>query len=101
MNHLDGHPDSGTEVAVPDTQREAVQYIQERRAAHQKYHKAKSGTFDIYTDHAGLCRWRLLDGESGEIVASSGQGFPTLSAVKKEIERIRRSAPLASIETEV
>lgn len=40
--HLDGHPDSGKPVEVPATQREASQYIAERRLAHDQYHLAQA-----------------------------------------------------------
>jgi phospholipase C len=100
VNHLDGHEESGTIAAIPKTQREATNYFAQRRKAHQAYHKSKSGSFNIYKDSAGNCRWRLIDGESSEIVASSGQGFANVSDVKKEIERVRTSAAGAAINTE-
>lgn len=100
VNHLDGHEDSGTIAPLPQTQREAAQYVAERRKAHQKYHKDKSGSFTIYKDSSGQCRWRLINGETGEIVASSGQGFSNLQEVKKEIDKVRRSAAFATVETE-
>lgn len=37
--HLDGHPDSGKEVDIPKTQREASQYINRRRKAHNKVNR--------------------------------------------------------------
>ncbi len=37
---LDGHPNSGNPVEIPASQREASEYIAERRRAHDKHHQA-------------------------------------------------------------
>lgn len=99
VNHLDGHEDSGMIASMPKSQAEATEYLKKRRAAHQNYHKVRQGSFAIFKDSTGQNRWRLLD-ESGEIVASSGQGFGSLDEVKKEIERVRSSAAFATVKTE-
>lgn len=100
VNHLDGHEDSGTVAAVPETQREAAKYFALRRKAHQNYHKHKSESFIIYKDAKEHYRWRLVGGEDDEIMASSAHSFSKLSEVKKEINNMRQSIALATVSKE-
>ena len=49
--------------------------------------KAK-GTFEIYLDKSGEYRWRLLT-ETGENIASSGDGFKTLEECQEQVAMVR------------
>ena len=94
MEHLEGHDDSGQPAPMPKTQGQAADYIRERRRAHNKHHREGEGGFKIYTDRAGKYRWRLVDGATAQIVATSGEGFASLIEVKEDIQRVKRSAHL-------
>ncbi len=100
VNHLDGHADSGQPAPMPKTQREASKYIAERRKAHRAHHEAGGGSFSVYKDSAGEYRWRLVDGRSGDIVASSGEGFATVAEARKEIALVRSCVVSATVKVE-
>ncbi|MCX4240391.1 alkaline phosphatase family protein [Paraliomyxa miuraensis] len=98
LQHLDGHPDSGKPPPVPKTQAEASRYIEERYAAHDRYHRARKqgARFEVYRDKAGEYRWRLRDA-AGTIIASSGEGMKTHAEVEAEIAAVRDLVPGAAL----
>jgi len=51
--------------------------------------------FEIYTDKAGKCRWRLK-AANGEIIASS-EGYSSEASCRKGIASIKKNAPIAEI----
>ena len=52
--------------------------------------------FEVYVDHIGEYRWRLVTGDR-EIIADSGEGFATREEAIRELEHIKRSASGASV----
>ena len=54
-----------------------------------------AASFQIYKDHAGEFRFRLV-APNGEIIASS-EGFKSKDELLKQIELIKRQAPKAEI----
>ena len=55
-----------------------------------------AGTFEIFKDSKGECRFRLK-GRNGEIVAA-GESYPTKAHVKRGIRAVHRAAADAKIE---
>lgn len=51
--------------------------------------------FEMYTDKAGKCRWRLK-AANGEVIATS-EAYTTESACKNGIESVKKNAPIAEI----
>ena len=56
-----------------------------------------SWNFHTYKDRAGEWRWQLV-ASNGKIVADSGESYSSLSAVREAAERVRKSAPSATID---
>ena len=51
--------------------------------------------FEIYTDKAGKCRWRLK-AANGEPIAS-GEAYENLASCKSGIASVKKNAPIAEI----
>ena len=51
--------------------------------------------FEMYTDAAGKCRWRLK-AANGEIIATS-EAYESESSCKNGIESVKKNAPNAEI----
>jgi len=51
--------------------------------------------FEIYTDKAGKCRWRLKAG-NGETIAT-GEAYESEAACKNGIESVKKNAPIAEV----
>ena len=51
--------------------------------------------FEIYTDKAGKCRWRLK-AANGETIAT-GEAYESEVSCKKGIESVKKNAPIAEI----
>jgi uncharacterized protein YegP (UPF0339 family) len=51
--------------------------------------------FEMYTDAAGKCRWRLK-AANGEIIATS-EAYESEASCKNGIESVRKNAPIAEI----
>jgi len=51
--------------------------------------------FEIYTDKAGKCRWRLK-AANGEVIAT-GEAYTTEAACKNGIASVKKNAPIAEI----
>ncbi|MGB9965853.1 DUF1508 domain-containing protein [Halobacterium hubeiense] len=58
-----------------------------------------SAAFEVYEDAGGDWRWRLRH-RNGEIVATSGEGYSSRSAVHDAVERVKENAPGADVEAE-
>ncbi len=102
--HLEGHGDSGCkDVELPSTQGALAEYIRERMDAHRAHvrlHRDDSnevGAFEIYEDKAKEYRWRLKDAH-GENVASSGEGFRTLSECRTNVALVRALSSQARLD---
>lgn len=52
--------------------------------------------FEVYKDKKGEYRWRLV-ASNGQAIASSGEGYTTLTSVKNGIESVKKNAPTAEI----
>jgi uncharacterized protein YegP (UPF0339 family) len=57
---------------------------------------AAAAAFEVYRDRRRNFRWRLRRA-SGEIIAASGQSFPTQQDCEADVRRVRENAPSASI----
>ena len=51
--------------------------------------------FEMYSDKAGKCRWRLK-APNGQIIATS-EGYESETACKNGIESVKKNAPIAEI----
>ena len=51
--------------------------------------------FEIYTDKAGKCRWRLK-AANGETIAT-GEAYESAASCKNGIESVKKNAPMAEI----
>ena len=52
--------------------------------------------FEMYTDKAGKCRWRLK-AANGEIIATS-EAYESEAACKNGITSVKKNAPIAETE---
>ncbi len=53
--------------------------------------------FHVYRDHAARWRWTLWSWNNREKLADSGQSFTTQQSCERNIDLIRRVAPVAPI----
>ena len=51
--------------------------------------------FEMYTDKAGKCRWRLK-AANGEIIATS-EGYESEASCKNGIESVKKNATIAEV----
>ena len=51
--------------------------------------------FEMYTDKAGKCRWRLK-AANGEIIATS-EAYSSKAACENGIESVKKNAPVAEV----
>lgn len=51
--------------------------------------------FEMYTDKAGKCRWRLK-APNGQIIATS-EGYESEASCKNGIESVKKNAPIAEV----
>ena len=51
--------------------------------------------FEIYSDAAGKCRWRLK-APNGEIIATS-EAYESQASCKNGIESVKKNAPIAEV----
>ena len=51
--------------------------------------------FEMYTDKAGKCRWRLK-AANGEIIATS-EAYESEASCKNGIESVKKNAPVAEV----
>ena len=51
--------------------------------------------FEVYTDKAGKCRWRLK-AANGEIIAT-GEAYESETSCKKGIESVKKNAAIAEV----
>nr|WP_255665798.1 HVO_2922 family protein [Haladaptatus sp. DYF46] len=54
-------------------------------------------TFEVYEDHGGEWRWRLVH-RNGNIIADGGEGYSSKRAAKKGIKSVKRNALGAPVE---
>jgi uncharacterized protein YegP (UPF0339 family) len=54
-------------------------------------------TFEVYKDHGGEWRWRLVH-RNGNIIADGGEGYSSKQAAKKGIKSVKRNALGAPVE---
>jgi phospholipase C len=95
LSQLDGHKDSGVVTRPPNTRAAAADYIQERIAAHNRFHRErrrKAAYKIVY--QAGSYSWRLHD-EKGETLATSSKTYATSEEATADIQRMRDLAPAA------
>ena len=53
--------------------------------------------FEVYSDKAGKCRWRLKAG-NGEIIAT-GEAYESEASCKNGIESVKKNAAIAEVVT--
>lgn len=58
---------------------------------------ASKATFELYEDHAGEWRWRLVH-DNGNIIADGGQGYASKRRALDGIESVKNNAAEAPIE---
>ena len=58
---------------------------------------ASNWNFHTYKDSAGEWRWQLIS-SNGRIVADSGEGYSSLTAVREAAQRVKDNAPSATID---
>jgi len=51
--------------------------------------------FEIYTDKAGKCRWRLK-AANGEVIATS-EAYESQASCKNGIASVKKNAPIAEV----
>jgi uncharacterized protein YegP (UPF0339 family) len=51
--------------------------------------------FEVYTDAAGKCRWRLK-AVNGEVIAT-GEAYESMASCKNGIASVKKNAPIADI----
>ena len=51
--------------------------------------------FEMYTDKAGKCRWRLK-APNGEVIAT-GEAYSSKASCKNGIESVKKNAPIAEV----
>ncbi len=95
LSHLDGHKDSGKVTVPPPTRAAAATYIQERLAAHRKFHRLqrRKAFYEIHASD-GKFAWSFHD-DKGKIIATSTQTYASCMAAQADIERMRDMAPFA------
>jgi uncharacterized protein YegP (UPF0339 family) len=54
--------------------------------------------FEVYEDRAGEWRWRLRH-RNGNIVADSGEGYASRRGAREAVDRVKRRADGATVET--
>lgn len=99
LMQLDGHPDSGKPLGrMPRTQAAAARYIEERRQAHNRYHRERrcGARFEIHRVRGGQWHWRLRD-HDGDVVATSGEGFASREAGEAAVNAFRDLASSAGL----
>jgi len=96
LAHLDGHRDSGKTPPEPRSRLEAAKYLEERRAAHVKFHRERrrKAYYEIHDAGKGKFAWRFHDGQ-GKVLASSTQTYANPMAAQQDIEHMRDLAPFA------
>jgi phospholipase C len=96
LANLDGHKDSGKVTKPPKTRGEAQHYIQERRAAHDAFHRHRrhSASYKISKDPAGHYQWQL-HGEHHQVIAVSPHTYKTHAEAEAHIDHIRDVASQA------
>jgi phospholipase C len=96
LSQLDGHPDSGVVTTPPPTRAAAADYIQQRVAAHDKFHHQRrhSGVYHIQAGADGKYQWHLHD-NNGHVLATSAVSYATPEHAQAAIERMRDLAPAA------
>ena len=96
LSQLDGHRDSGRVVDIPATRGEAADYIRQRIADHNTFHRERrrKAAYQVLRVGDGAYAWRLLD-EDGHEIAHSAHMYPTQAAVDARIAAIRDLAPYA------
>jgi uncharacterized protein YegP (UPF0339 family) len=52
---------------------------------------ARSGSFQVYADHAGAWRWRL-SAANGEVLATSNDGYASRQQALSAVETVKRMA---------
>jgi phospholipase C len=75
LSQLDGHKDSGKVTAPPATRAEAYDYVQERLAAHELFHRERrrKAAYRISQEPSGKYSWKLYDDQDEVIAASPKQ----------------------------
>jgi len=53
-------------------------------------------TFELYEDHEGKYRWRLVH-DNGNIIADSGEGYATEQKARQGLESVKENAPGADV----
>ena len=95
LSHLDGHRDSGKVTKPPKTRAAAHAYIEERQAAHERFHRERrrKAAFEV-VGRGHRYSWRLRD-DTGAVVAHSATTFRSPQAAADHISRVRDLAPYA------
>jgi hypothetical protein len=89
------HPAEGTHLLADVDAAELMRHPDWAKVAGGPGVATAAGRFEIYVDHAGEHRWRLLRG--AEIVADSGEGYPTREACEADLRWVRAHAADAEI----
>ncbi len=88
-------PSGSTEPAEPESWPIAV--TQDDGSVVEALRPPTQASFELYEDHAGEWRWRLVH-RNGNIIADSGEGYSSKQAAKKGIESVKRNALGAPVE---
>lgn len=54
-------------------------------------------TYELYEDNAGEWRWRLVS-TNGNILADSGEGYSSRTAVRDAVARVQRDGNTPTVE---
>lgn len=94
--HLDGHPDSGKEPPLPATREQAAEYIAERRAAHEQFHRERKrkAAYEVQRESDGRYTWQFRS-DKGEVIARSAFDFASEAEAEVVISQLRDLASRA------
>ena len=84
-----------TSNSEPDTWPVAV--TQDDGSVVEALRPPAQATFEVYRDHAGEWRWRLVH-RNGNIIADGGEGYSSKRAAKNGIKSVKRNALGAPME---
>ncbi len=88
-DRTDEDRNDGETSFVPDSWPVAV--TQDDGSVVEALRPPAQATFELYRDHAGEWRWRLVH-RNGNIIADSGEGYSSKRAAKNGIESVKRNA---------
>ena len=96
LSQLDGHKDSGKVTPPPATRQQAADYIAERIAAHDRFHRARrrKASYVVSRSTGGRFGWVLKD-EAGKPLASAARLYETQAEAEAAVAKVRDLGPFA------